>query len=88
MRQDWESYAACKGLLDIMFDPYRVIEAKEVCSRCTVTDECLSEAIRTNSKDGVWGGKSAEERQTLPDSIHRGVMIVIEHSGKVFGGIE
>lgn len=85
---EWQDQAACKGFLDLMFDPYRVDEAKAVCAECSVTAECLEEAIYTNSKDGVWGGLAASERHTLPDSIHKGVMILIEHSGKLFGGIE
>lgn len=40
-------------------------EAKAICKTCPVIKECLDFALNTEERFGVWGGLSAEERQTL-----------------------
>jgi hypothetical protein len=43
-------------------------EAREVCSTCPVTAECLDYAMVTRERDGVWGGKSGRQRRQLRSS--------------------
>lgn len=40
-------------------------QAKRICARCPVTDECLQYALDRREPNGVWGGKTAEERRAL-----------------------
>lgn len=39
-----------------------VAEAKSVCRRCPVTEECLEFAESIGDYNGIWGGKTARER--------------------------
>ncbi len=39
--------------------------AKAICRECPVQFECLRQAMARNEPDGVWGGLSAKDRQTL-----------------------
>jgi WhiB family redox-sensing transcriptional regulator len=57
----WRELAACKGMNLNMFFPVAQdcgswAEAKEVCARCPVTDECRQYALDNGIHDGVWGG--------------------------------
>jgi WhiB family transcriptional regulator, redox-sensing transcriptional regulator len=38
--------------------------AKAICRRCPVSDECLSWALETEQRYGIFGGMSARERRT------------------------
>lgn len=40
-------------------------EAKAVCSRCPVKEQCLQWALDTNERHGIWGGKTDDERRSL-----------------------
>ena len=40
------------------------LEAKDLCSRCTVQVDCLRFAMST-AVDGIWGGTTAKERQEM-----------------------
>jgi WhiB family redox-sensing transcriptional regulator len=40
-------------------------EALEICSRCSVTQECLDYAITTRQNLGVWGGKTPGQRERV-----------------------
>ena len=37
-------------------------EAKKVCGRCSVRDECLDHALLADEAHGVWGGLAPSER--------------------------
>ena len=39
--------------------------AKRYCGECPVQTECLAFAMKTNQYDGIWGGLTAKERQSL-----------------------
>lgn len=74
--QDWGDKAACKSEeTDLFFIPEFYPEAKAVCARCEVREECLSYALRTNVQSGVWGGLETEERKRmrrrLAHRVHR-----------------
>jgi WhiB family redox-sensing transcriptional regulator len=43
----------------------QIEEAKVVCRRCDVRDECLQWALESGQDHGVWGGLSEDERRTL-----------------------
>jgi len=39
--------------------------AKQICETCPVAAECLRSALAGNQKYGIWGGMTADERQSL-----------------------
>jgi WhiB family redox-sensing transcriptional regulator len=67
----WQRDGACAGRVehaDLWFPKARenADQARAVCERCAVRDECLAFAINNNNiTDGVWGGQSPSERQHL-----------------------
>ena len=42
--------------------PWEPDEAREICARCPVIDECLTFAYATGERYGVWGGQTPAER--------------------------
>lgn len=70
---DWRHNAACIGEdVELFFavgssGPAldQTERAKAVCRRCEVSAQCLEWALKTNQHDGVWGGKSEDERRAL-----------------------
>lgn len=77
---DWLHRGACVGIddPDLFFPvgenapPAKEIEAaKSVCRSCPVRSECLSWALATHQRYGVWGGMSEQERESLIRRPHR-----------------
>lgn len=74
----WQHEAECvhhAGEVD--FFPARgesVRDAKAVCARCPVRQECLDFALRTKVAHGVWGGLSERERRNLRRERYRGLL--------------
>jgi WhiB family redox-sensing transcriptional regulator len=70
---DWRHEAACRDEDPELFFPIgntgpallQVDEAKAVCARCTVREQCLAWALETGQDAGVWGGMSEDERRAL-----------------------
>lgn len=70
---DWRHIAACREVDPELFFPIgnsgpallQIEEAKQVCRRCTVVDECLRWAIDSGQDAGVWGGMSEDERRVV-----------------------
>ncbi|PFG19171.1 WhiB family transcriptional regulator [Serinibacter salmoneus] len=70
---DWRHEAACLTEDPELFFPIgntgpalaQIDEAKAVCQRCTVSDQCLKWALETGQDSGVWGGLSEDERRAL-----------------------
>jgi len=70
---DWRHQAACLTEDPELFFPIgntgpalvQIEEAKAVCRRCDVVDQCLRWAIETGQDSGVWGGMSEDERRAL-----------------------
>jgi WhiB family transcriptional regulator, redox-sensing transcriptional regulator len=70
---DWRHAAACREVDPELFFPIgnsgpallQIDEAKQVCHRCSVMDECLRWAIDSGQDAGVWGGMSEDERRAL-----------------------
>lgn len=70
---EWRDLAACIGHDPSMFFPAgetgpaaeQIRLAKQVCSTCEVSEECLSYAIETNQSSGIWGGLTEDERRPV-----------------------
>ncbi len=43
----------------------QIEEAKQVCRRCEVREQCLAWALEAGQDHGVWGGMSEDERRAL-----------------------
>lgn len=69
----WHTRAACRDQDPELFFPIgntgpallQIQEAKEVCYRCPVIDQCLQWALDTRQDAGVWGGTSEDDRRSL-----------------------
>ena len=70
---DWRHSALCREQDPELFFPIgttgpaadQVDDAKAVCRRCTVVEDCLTWALETGQDAGVWGGTSEDERRAL-----------------------
>ncbi|MFJ2262901.1 WhiB family transcriptional regulator [Streptomyces sp. NPDC087844] len=71
--EGWREYAECRTVDPDLFFPIgstgpalvQIEDAKSVCRRCPVREECLNWALDTGQSIGVWGGRSEAERRTL-----------------------
>ncbi len=76
---DWRHRAACRAEDPELFFPVgntgpsllQIEEAKTVCRRCPVMEQCLDWALTTNQDAGVWGGLSEDERRSLKRRVAR-----------------
>ncbi|MDP7732125.1 MULTISPECIES: WhiB family transcriptional regulator [Mycobacterium] len=70
---DWQAQALCRrttpDLLQAFFPGRgkRHDTAKDICSVCEVTAECLAFAIANDEMHGIWGGKNPRERRKLAE---------------------
>lgn len=70
---DWRQEGACINEDPELFFPKseygpglkQIEEAKAVCHRCSVIDQCLNWALNSGQEAGVWGGHSEPERRAL-----------------------
>ena len=70
---DWRHHSVCRDEDPELFFPIgtsgpallQVEQAKKVCGRCPVSNECLKWALETGQDAGVWGGTSEDERRLL-----------------------
>ena len=70
---DWRHAALCRDEDPELFFPIgstgpaatQVDQAKVVCQRCSVVEDCLTWAVDTGQEAGVWGGASEDERRAL-----------------------
>jgi len=69
--REWSKFAKCKGedvehwFADVIAGreaKIAVIQAKNVCERCIVRNQCLEYAQKHNEEFGIWGGLTARER--------------------------
>jgi WhiB family redox-sensing transcriptional regulator len=69
MTQDWRTRAACLGMDTELWFPEGIEalaqQAKAVCARCPVRDDCLEFALAAGEVDGIWGGLDEDERRAL-----------------------
>ncbi len=64
----WDDQAACRDVDTALFFPDRGSSGKaglRVCKRCPVQYECLEYALETDQRHGIWGGKTAAEREKI-----------------------
>lgn len=69
----WAGHAACKGSDPDLWFPERgesTRPAVAVCATCPVTVACLDYALRWNVNVGVWGGKTARQRESIRARTH------------------
>lgn len=93
MDSSWFALGACRGEDPNTFfparkEPWKVKAAKEICSRCPVSEKCLEWAIYHNERDGVWGGVSARKRRLLRrDAVANETAITLceECGGEFYG---
>jgi WhiB family redox-sensing transcriptional regulator len=70
---DWRERAACLSEDPELFFPIgktgpavlQLEEAKLVCQRCDVREQCLKWALENDVRFGVWGGLSEDDRSAL-----------------------
>src|SRR5918992_1347202 len=70
---DWRNRAECLDEDPELFFPIgntgpailQIEEAKQVCRRCEVREQCLAWALEAGQDHGVWGGLSEDERRAL-----------------------
>lgn len=70
---DWRHHAACRNSDPELFFPVgntgpallQIEDAKAVCRRCDVVDQCLEWALETGQDAGVWGNASEDERRAM-----------------------
>lgn len=66
--EPWTERALCVQTDPEIFFPDQggsTHQAKRVCSRCEVRDECLEWAVRNGEAYGILGGMSARQRRPL-----------------------
>lgn len=64
----WRSDALCGEMDPEIWFPdthQQASVAKQVCRRCPVRQECLVDALATNERHGVRGGRSVNERRNI-----------------------
>lgn len=67
-RHAWRLQALCLEVDPAIFFPDKskpTNEAKAVCELCDVQAECLTWALETNQRHGIFGGMGPAERQRL-----------------------
>ena len=73
----WHTEAACRGPYHAVFFPPSRLErrvdrrrreqrAKEICSQCSVLDQCREYALEIREQHGIWGGLTERERRQRP----------------------
>lgn len=71
--REWRRDAKCQGDAATDFYPpfggerkrdrvAREQRAKAICATCSVSSQCLQQAVATGERYGVWGGLTFEER--------------------------
>ncbi|MFI2507117.1 WhiB family transcriptional regulator [Streptomyces sp. NPDC018972] len=70
---DWREKASCRDVDPDLFFPIgnsgptllQIDEAKAVCHRCPVMEECLAQALTADPVAGIWGGTTEGERRAV-----------------------
>ncbi|MCL2653689.1 MAG: WhiB family transcriptional regulator [Propionibacteriaceae bacterium] len=64
----WQGRALCAQTDPEAFFPEKggsTREAKRVCAKCDVRQECLDYALEHDERFGIWGGMSERDRRRL-----------------------
>lgn len=62
----WQDDALCAQIDPEFFFPDKggsTRNAKEVCRKCEVREQCLAYALENGERFGIWGGQSERERR-------------------------
>jgi WhiB family redox-sensing transcriptional regulator len=73
----WQEHANCRGIDPALFFPERgdsTSEAKAVCRRCVVREDCLAQGL-AQERYGIWGGTSERERRAIRFARRRGLEV-------------
>lgn len=70
---NWRAAGECRKEDPELFFPIgttgpallQIEEAKSVCRRCPVIEQCLQWALEMGEDAGVWGGLSEDERRSM-----------------------
>lgn len=70
---NWRMHAGCQGANPELFfstHPVDIILAKDICSLCPVTTDCLIDGLKRDRQAygrpvGIWGGLTGDERLNL-----------------------
>jgi WhiB family redox-sensing transcriptional regulator len=70
---NWRHQAPCLDEDPELFFPIgstgpaitQIEDAKKVCRRCDVREQCLVWALETGQDHGIWGGLTEDERRDL-----------------------
>lgn len=73
---NWREVAACRKEDPDLFFPEgygpkstaQIQQAQAICAECPVTSQCLGAAIRTGEREGIWGGRLAQQLPRLSAS--------------------
>jgi WhiB family transcriptional regulator, redox-sensing transcriptional regulator len=76
---DWRHRAACRDEDPELFFPISEVgpgarqaaQAKAVCARCPVREQCLRYALDNGLDDGIFGGTTERERRALTRRTRR-----------------
>ena len=79
----WRDRAACADTdPDLFFSEDTVRgtykQAIAICNDCPVKDDCLDYALKENLRDGVWGGRTPDERQRIRRRLGMPINVVSE----------
>jgi WhiB family transcriptional regulator, redox-sensing transcriptional regulator len=64
----WAEHATCASTDPEIFFPAKGdpgTQARQVCGRCPVSDNCLAYALQSGEEFGIWGGLDPGERKNL-----------------------
>lgn len=63
---EWVEHARCRGRVELvgLFFPTRGddLSVVAICGPCAVRRECLAYAVKYPALQGIWGGKSHDQR--------------------------
>jgi WhiB family redox-sensing transcriptional regulator len=65
---NWRERAACRDADPELFFPAAgdgAEDAKEMCARCPVREQCLSRGLAAPMPEGIWAGLNLHERKAL-----------------------
>ncbi|MFD0855856.1 WhiB family transcriptional regulator [Actinomadura adrarensis] len=69
----WAESASCRSVDPDLFFPVggessysaHIVQIRQICAACPVASPCLEWALSTAEPDGVWGGKTPDERRRI-----------------------
>ena len=73
-QRNWAEQANCKDMDKSLFFPVSrqgLLHAKQVCSTCPVSADCLQYATDNDLNFGVWGGLGEADRRRLARDSRR-----------------